>query len=142
MADPQAGDTMTAADRVLHSTQTRCVHPDDTVTSVALLMRDLDVRALPLRGLDDRFVGMITERDIVTECIATGLDPSTTTAGQLAGDSARRNANAPHIDEALAMSHLQWTERIHIGEGAMPSRRQRHDGSASSGSSSSSARRS
>jgi len=42
------------------------------------------VGALPICGDDDRLHGIITDRDIVTKCVALGGDPRTTTAGELA----------------------------------------------------------
>jgi CBS domain-containing protein len=47
-------------------------------------MRDLDVGALPICGDDNRLKGIITDRDIVTKCVAQGFDLAGTTAGELA----------------------------------------------------------
>ena len=47
-------------------------------------MRDLDVGSLPICGDDDRLHGIITDRDIVTKCVAAGGDPAVVTAGELA----------------------------------------------------------
>lgn len=39
-------------------------------------MKNLEVGALPICGEDDRLKGMITDRDIVTGCVAAGGDPN------------------------------------------------------------------
>jgi CBS domain-containing protein len=58
-------------------------------------MRDLGVGALPICGDDDRLHGMITDRDIVIKCIASGRDPNTVTAGEPAqGNTYRVDAGA------------------------------------------------
>ena len=45
--------------------------PDDTLTTVAKMMADLDVGVLPV-GENDRLVGMITDRDIAIRGVAKG----------------------------------------------------------------------
>lgn len=61
-----------------------CVGEHDTLESAARRMRDLNIGALPIRGDDDRPHGMLTDRNIVVQCIAEGRNPATMTAGELA----------------------------------------------------------
>lgn len=61
-----------------------CVGEDETLAVAAQKMLRLDVGALPICGTDDRLKGIITDRDIVVKCIATGDDPRRVRAGQLA----------------------------------------------------------
>jgi CBS domain-containing protein len=69
-----ARDIMTAgADSVESST---------TVLEVAKKLASEDYGALPVCD-GDRLQGMITDRDIVVKVIAKGLDPATTTVGEL-----------------------------------------------------------
>jgi CBS domain-containing protein len=69
-----ARDIMTAgADSVESST---------TVLEVAKKLASEDYGALPVCD-GDRLQGMITDRDIVVKVIAKGLDPATTTVGDL-----------------------------------------------------------
>ncbi|MGE0719930.1 MAG: CBS domain-containing protein [Alphaproteobacteria bacterium] len=52
-----------------------CVaHPDQTVREAAMLMASHEVGALPV-GLEDRLVGILTDRDIVARAVAIGLSP-------------------------------------------------------------------
>ncbi len=74
---------MTTARDIMHA-GAECIGEHQTLQHAARRMRDLDVGALPICGDDDRLHGMITDRDIVTKCIAAGADPATVTAGQLA----------------------------------------------------------
>jgi CBS domain-containing protein len=62
----------------------QCIGENDTLDQAARLMRDLDVGALPICGEDNRLIGIITDRDIVVQCIAAGSDPRSATARQLA----------------------------------------------------------
>jgi len=61
-----------------------CIGEHQTLQQAAERMRDLDVGALPICGDDDRLHGIITDRDIVTKCVANGVDPRTVSASQLA----------------------------------------------------------
>jgi CBS domain-containing protein len=74
---------MTTARDIMHA-GAECIGEHATLESAAQRMRDLDVGALPICGDDDRLHGIITDRDIVTKCVASGADPATVTAGELA----------------------------------------------------------
>lgn len=50
------------------------ISPEDTVMAAAQKMVDLDCGILPV-GENDRLVGIITDRDIVTRAVAKGVDP-------------------------------------------------------------------
>jgi CBS domain-containing protein len=62
----------------------KCVGEHESLLDAARQMRALDVGALPICGDDDRLSGILTDRDIVVKCVATGGDPATVTAGELA----------------------------------------------------------
>jgi CBS domain-containing protein len=74
---------MTTARDIMHA-GAECIGEDGTLQDAAQRMRDLDVGALPICGDDDRLQGIITDRDIVTKCVASGADPATVTASELA----------------------------------------------------------
>ncbi len=74
---------MTIAREIMHA-GAECIGEHETLAQAARRMRDLDVGALPVCGDDDRLHGIITDRDIVLRCVATGGDPATLTAGDLA----------------------------------------------------------
>ena len=74
---------MTTARDIMHA-GAECVGEHESLQRAAQLMRDLDVGALPICGDDNRLKGIITDRDIVTRCVAEGFDPADTTASVLA----------------------------------------------------------
>ena len=74
---------MTTARDIMHM-GAECVGEQQTLQYAAQRMRDLGVGALPICSDDDRLLGIITDRDIVTKAIARGVDPADTTAGELA----------------------------------------------------------
>lgn len=74
---------MTTAREIMHP-GAECIGINDNLQVAAQRMRDLGVGALPICGEDDRLHGIITDRDIVITCVASGLDPHAMTAGDLA----------------------------------------------------------
>ncbi|AUM15310.1 CBS domain-containing protein [Rhodococcus ruber] len=74
---------MTTARDIMHRDAV-CIGEHDTLETAARRMRELEIGALPICGDDNRLHGIITDRDIVLECVAAGGDPRSMTAGALA----------------------------------------------------------
>jgi CBS domain-containing protein len=74
---------MTTARDMMHA-GVECVPSHETLDRAAQMMRDLNVGALPICGEDNKLTGILTDRDIVVKCIATGQDPAMITAGEMA----------------------------------------------------------
>jgi CBS domain-containing protein len=74
---------MTTARDIMHR-GVDCVPEHETLDRAAQMMRDHHVGSLPVCGADNRLKGIITDRDIVVRCIASGHDPAKMTAAQLA----------------------------------------------------------
>ena len=70
--------------REIMTPNAECVNADETVLDAAEKMARLDVGSLPICGTDDRLKGMITDRDIVVKVLATGKEPKSCLAGELA----------------------------------------------------------
>jgi CBS domain-containing protein len=85
---------MTARD-LMSEGGVRCVGEHQSVLDAAKMMKELAVGALPICGDDEKLKGMITDRDIVIQCVAAGTDPSTVEAGRFAGDLHWVDAKAP-----------------------------------------------
>ena len=56
------------------------VSSEDTLTTAAQLMADLDFEPLPVSD-ENRLTGVITGRDIATRVVADGCDPKEVTVG-------------------------------------------------------------
>lgn len=91
---------MATAREIMHE-GAECIGIHDTLERAAQRMRDLGVGALPICGDDDRLHGIITDRDIVLGCVAAGLDPRTTTAGDLAQGTPHTVHATDSIDTVL-----------------------------------------
>ncbi|HUL98914.1 MAG TPA: CBS domain-containing protein [Mycobacterium sp.] len=106
---------MTTAKDIMHTGAT-CVGEHETLAAAAQHMRDLGVGALPICGDDDRLRGMITDRDIVIKCIATGHDPNTMTAGELAQGSTYHVDAGASIEEMLNVMEEHQVRRLPVIE--------------------------
>ena len=55
------------------------IHPEESVAVAARTLTNYNVGILPVCGNDGRICGLVTDRDIVTRCLAAGRFPETTT---------------------------------------------------------------
>ena len=79
---------MTTAKDIMHAGAT-WIPEGVTLVRAAQLMRESDVGALPVADENERLCGILTDRDIVLECVAAGRDPARVTAGELARGTPR-----------------------------------------------------
>ena len=107
---------MTTA-REIMSEDVRCVQENQSLQEAAQMMRDMGVGALPVCGEDDRLKGMVTDRDIVVECVASGGDPATTTAGQLADGKPVTIGADDSVEEALRTMAQHQVRRLPVIDG-------------------------
>lgn len=77
---------MTTAREVMHA-GVECLGLDDTLSTAAKRMAELDVGAMPVCGDDGRLRGIITDRDIVVKTIAKDKNPSQVKASELIGET-------------------------------------------------------
>lgn len=106
---------MTTARDIMNAGVT-CVGEHETLSAAAQHMRERDIGALPICGDDDRLHGMLTDRDIVVKGLAAGLDPNTTTAGELARDSVYYVDVDASIPEMLNVMEEHQVRRLPVME--------------------------
>lgn len=97
---------MTTARDIMHVGAT-CVGEHETLAAAARQMRDMGVGALPICGDNDRLHGMITDRDIVVRGLAAGLDPTTSTVGELA------QGRMYHVDAGASVEQMLMVMEEH-----------------------------
>ncbi|WP_432476143.1 CBS domain-containing protein [Nocardioides sp. GXQ0305] len=94
-----------------------CAQVDQTVTEAARKMRDLGVGALPICGDDNRLKGVITDRDIVLNCVAEGMDTSEVRVEQYAGDEVVTVGADDSVEEALRTMTGAGVRRLPVIDG-------------------------
>ncbi|WP_037606423.1 CBS domain-containing protein [Streptacidiphilus rugosus] len=104
---------MTTAQEIMHS-GAECVTEQESLTVAAKLMRDRGVGALPICGENDKLLGIITDRDIVVKCLAAGLDPAVTTAGELAEGRPLTVEGEDDIEQVLRVMEQYRVRRLPV----------------------------
>jgi CBS domain-containing protein len=94
-----------------------CARTTDTVQDAARKMKDLDVGALPICGEDDRLAGMISDRDIVLNCVAEAMDVSQVKVEDYAGGEVVTIGADDPIEEALATMSRAGVRRLPVIDG-------------------------
>ena len=59
------------------------IHPEETVTVAARMLEHNNIGAMPVCGSDGRLCGVVTDRDIITRCLAAGKAPQSTTVREV-----------------------------------------------------------
>jgi len=95
----------------------RCIGENETVSAAAKKLSELGVGAMPIWGEDDRLKGILTDRDIVIKVVATGNDPDSTTAGELAGGKLVTIGADDSVNEALQTMNEHKVARLPVIDG-------------------------
>jgi CBS domain-containing protein len=110
---------MTTAQEIMH-TGAECIGEHETLQYAAQRMRDLDVGALPICDDNDILSGIVTDRDIVTKCVASGADPATITAGQLAQGMPVTIDSSAEVSDVLNVMMQHQIRRLPVIESDQP----------------------
>lgn len=85
------------------------IHPEETVAVAARMLEHYNIGAMPVCGSDGRICGLLTDRDIVTRCLAAERSPTTTTVKDVM--TSRVIVGRPDMEAALAAG-LMGREQI------------------------------
>jgi len=90
--------------------------PDDTVASVARLMKENDIGPVPI--VDDnsskKLVGIVTDRDLAIKVVAAGRDPQSTPVREVMTTSVITCRDDDDIETALDAMSTQQLRRIPV----------------------------
>ena len=59
------------------------INPEETVAVAARTLARYNIGMLPVCGGDGRLCGVVTDRDLVTRCVAAGKEPTRTTVREV-----------------------------------------------------------
>ena len=85
------------------------IHPDETVAVAARTLAHYNIGILPVCGNDGRVVGLLTDRDLVTRCLASGRSPANTPVRDVM--TSKVVSATPDMDASLAAG-LMGREQI------------------------------
>ncbi|MBY8857407.1 CBS domain-containing protein [Nocardia sp. CA2R105] len=107
---------MTTARQIMH-VGVETISAQTSLAEAARRMRDRNVGALPVCDSDGNPVGMVTDRDIIIECIATGQDPRHATTGMLAGRKLIAVSGDTDVGDVLATMQTHRIRRLPVIDG-------------------------
>ena len=85
------------------------IDPEESVAVAARTLARYNIGVLPVCGGDGRLCGVVTDRDLVTRCLAAGRLPGTTTVREVM--TANVVSARPDMD-AGAAAHLMGRQQI------------------------------
>lgn len=109
---------MNSARDMMHA-GAQCIPSHETLDRAAQMMRDMNVGALPICGPDNKLTGILTDRDIVVKCIATGHDPAKMTAADLAQGTPVWVDIEADEDDVLSLMESNMIRRVPVIEDHM-----------------------
>ncbi|OII61028.1 CBS domain-containing protein [Streptomyces sp. CC53] len=106
---------MTTARDIMHP-GAHWIPRHETLDRAAQLMREHNVGALPIADENARLCGIVTDRDIVLKCVATGHDPSRVTCGDVAEGTPRWIDAGADIRDVLREMQSHQIKRLPVIE--------------------------
>lgn len=100
--------------REIMTTRPRCCSPDAMLGEAARLMLEADAGEIPVIDNDLKVLGVITDRDIVVRCVATGGDPQTTTVQSCMTSPALTLVDDASLKECARLMASQQVRRVPI----------------------------
>ena len=85
------------------------IQPEETVAVAARMLEHNNIGAMPVCSNDGRLCGMVTDRDIVTRCLASGKAPETTSVSEIM--TSKIYVGRPDMEVSMA-SGLMGREQI------------------------------
>ena len=85
------------------------INPEESVSVAARTLAHYNIGALPVCGGDGRLCGVVTDRDLVTRCIAAGRLPASTPVRDV---MTTQVISARPDMEAVAAAHLMGRQQI------------------------------
>ena len=85
------------------------IHPDESVAVAARTMAHYNIGSLPVCGSDGRLCGVVTDRDLVTRCLASQRTPEKTKVEDIM--TGRVISAGPDMKVCVA-AHLMGREQV------------------------------
>ena len=92
------------------------IHPEEPVSVAARALARYNIGALPVCGSDGRLQGVVTDRDLVTRCIAAGRSPEGTAVKALMTSGVTAAGADMDASEAARLMAQQQIRRLPIVE--------------------------
>ena len=93
------------------------IHPQESVAVAARLLANHNIGVLPVCGSDGKLCGVVTDRDLVTRCLAAGKSPQTTSVREVM--TTKIYVGRPDMEVSLAAGLMgrEQIRRLPVMEG-------------------------
>ena len=85
------------------------IHPEESVAVAARTLSRYNIGILPVCGSDGHLCGLVTDRDLVTRCVAADRNPETTAVRDVM--TQHMIVARPDMDSSIA-AHMMGVEQI------------------------------
>lgn len=92
------------------------IHPEETVDVAARTLAQYNIGALPVCGNDGKVCGVVTDRDLVTRCLAAGQAPEKTKVRQVMTGRVVSGAPDMEVSDAARLMGAQQIRRLPVVE--------------------------
>ena len=92
------------------------IHPDEPVTVAARTLAHYNIGAMPVCGTDGRVCGVITDRDIVTRCLAAQRSPDQTKVREVMTRQVLAVSPDSELDTAARLMGSRQVRRLPVVE--------------------------
>lgn len=103
--------------RDIMTPQPRCCSADDSLEHAARIMLEEDVGEVPVVDGQRRLAGVITDRDIVVRCVATGERADQARVGQCMTSPARTLPEDASVEDVANLMKDERIRRVPITDG-------------------------
>lgn len=95
------------------------IHPEETVAVAARTLARYNIGVLPVCGSDGRLQGVVTDRDLVTRCLAAGRSPDRVSVGEVMTTqiiSARPDTEAEQAAQVMGSRQIRRLPVVENGK--------------------------
>lgn len=93
------------------------ISPEETAAVAARTLTHYNIGVLPVCGADGNVCGMLTDRDIVTRCLAAGMEPVQTQVKQVMTGTVKTIDTDADTAEAARIMGSNQIRRLPVTEG-------------------------
>ena len=99
------------------SSRVVCIGADEPVSAAAKLLKRSNVGALPVCDANRRLRGIVTDRDIVTRCVALDADPAQTRVAEIMSRGVVTADPADEVSRAVRAMRDDQVRRLPVLDG-------------------------
>ena len=92
------------------------IHPEESVAVAARALTNHNIGILPVCGNDGRICGVVTDRDLVTRCVAAGRNPAATPVQDVMSANVVSAVAAMTTEEAARLMGSRQIRRLPVME--------------------------